>query len=371
MQNSRMSRLPLIGLFCFLILLSPSIFVSAQSTDKEKNIETDEEVLRIDTTMVINDVQVLDSKGRDVKGLKKKNFIITEDNEPQQIESFALGDDTAIPRSIVLIMDYSGSQKLYIDTSVEAAKALVDRLNPRDKIAVITDNTTMLSSFTSDKEQLKKKLDTLKTLSSKKQFGASQQYGALFAALNKLFGEEDVRPIVIFQTDGDEIHWIQKRSFTFEGILKAAEKARATIYSIIPGPKFIGANKKEQQRLAETEILNSLRETSAQEKSNPISSSYSVPDDVVKAYVKAMLKQHSALEKVAESSGGFVEYLRTPNQAGEVYSRILQGIKNRYVLGYYPTNEARDGTRRTVKVEVRGHPEYTVSGRKTYYAPVK
>jgi hypothetical protein len=44
-------------------------------------------------------------------------------------------------------------------------------------------------------------------------------------------------------------------------------------------------------------------------------------------------------------------------------------IENRYVVGYYPKNEARDGTRRSVKIEVKGHPEYVVLGRKTYFAP--
>lgn len=336
---------------------------------EEQNAATDDEVVRIDTTMVINDVQVLDSKGKNVKGLKRKDFIVTEDDEQQVIESFSLGDDAAIPRSIVLIIDYSGSQKLYIDKSVEAAKILVDKLNPRDKIAVLTDSVRMLSSFTSDKELLKKKLDSLKTLSLTKQFGASQQFSALYGALNNLFGEEDVRPIVIFQTDGDEVNWFQNRSFTLESILKAAEKSRTTIYSIVPGPKFIGLKKKEQQRLAAVEIQNSERNNSAQGNYSLASSSDSVPEDVVKAYVKGILKQHSALAKVAESSGGFTDYLTTPNEANEVYSRILQGIYNRYVLGYYPTNQTQDGTRRTVKVEVRGHPEYIISGRKTYYAP--
>ena len=159
------------ALTCLLVLLSAGVFVSAQSTDKEKNktgnekpkIEIDDdEVVRIDTTMVVNGVQVLDRKGRFVKNLKKQDFTITENNEPQTIESFALGDDALIPRSIVLIIDYSGSQRFYIDTSVEAAKTLIDRLNPRDKIAILTDDVRLLSNFTKDKERLKKRLDTLK-----------------------------------------------------------------------------------------------------------------------------------------------------------------------------------------------------------------
>ena len=45
------------------------------------------------------------------------------------------------------------------------------------------------------------------------------------------------------------------------------------------------------------------------------------------------------------------------------------GAGGRYVVGFYPANKERDGKRRRVQVEVRGHPEYTVWGRKSYYAP--
>lgn len=374
MLNLRTRCLLSTALICFLALLCAGVFASAQSTDKEKtkneeqNIETDDEVVRIDTTMVVNGVRVLDRKGRFVKGLKKKDFIITENDKPQTIESFALGDDALIPRSIVLIIDYSGSQRYYIDTSVEAAKTLVDKLNSRDRIAILTDDVKMLSSFTTDKELLKKKLDTLKTLSATKRYGASLQYTALLAALKNLFGKEDVRPIVIFQTDGDEFSWVQRKSFTFDDVLKAAEKSKVTVYSIIPGQKFIGASKKEQQRLAEYEIENPERKNSAQANYAAVNKT-ELPEDVVETYVKTMLAQHSALTQVAKASGGFADYIRTPDEAGAVYSRILSGINDLYVVGYYPANEARDGRRRTVKVAVRGHPEYQVSGLKTYSVP--
>jgi hypothetical protein len=81
-----------------------------------------------------------------------------------------------------------------------------------------------------------------------------------------------------------------------------------------------------------------------------------------------MLTQHTALAQVAKASGGFTDYIRTPDEASAVYSRILRGINDLYVIGYYPANQARDRRRRTVKVEVRGHPEYQISGLKTYSA---
>ncbi len=367
----------LAALICFLIL-SSGFFVAAQTNEKEKTksqeqtVEADEEVVRIDTTMVVNGVQVLDRKGRFVKGLKKKDFIVTENEVPQTIESFTLGDDALVPRSIVLIIDYSGSQRYYIDTSVEAAKTLIDKLNPRDKFAILTDDVKLLSNFTTDKELLKKRLDTLKTLSSTKSYGASLQYTALLAALKNMFGKADARPIVIFQTDGDELSWVQRKKFTFQDVLKAAERSQATVYSIIPGQKFVGAKKREQREFAALEIQKTESANRSQSSSYALASGRDaakrLPEDVIEAYVKTMLKQQTQLERLAKTSGGFAGYIRTPNEAGAIYARILQSINDLYLIGYYPSNQTRDGQRRTVKVEVRGHPEYSVSGLKIYSA---
>lgn len=373
MRNLRAGRLALTALIYSFVLCGAGVSASAQTADDEKNktanqdanVEIDNEVVRIDTTMVVNGVSVLDRKGKFVKGLKKKDFVVTENGEPQRIDSFALGDDKNVPRSVVLIIDYSGSQRFYIDTSVEAAKTLVDGLNPRDRIAVLTDDVKMLSDFTTDKALLKKRLDALKTLSNQKRYGASLQYTALLAALKNLFGKTDVRPIVIFQTDGDELSWVQRKSFTLQDVLKAVEKSRATIYSIIPGQKFVGAGKKEQERLADIEIQKSAGGAQRQINYAPASRTEQY-EALLKTYAKRTLAEQAALTQVADRSGGFADYVRTPEEAGAVYSRILQRINELYLVGYYPSNDARDNRQRVVKVEVRGHPEYQVSGLKIY-----
>jgi len=76
-----------------------------------------------------------------------------------------------------------------------------------------------------------------------------------------------------------------------------------------------------------------------------------------------------ALASLAKGTGAWADYLEQPEQANELYTRVLNDINRRYVIGYYPTNRTRDGKRRKVSIEVRGHPEYIVVGRKTYFAP--
>ena len=76
----------------------------------------------------------------------------------------------------------------------------------------------------------------------------------------------------------------------------------------------------------------------------------------------------TAMFRVAELSGGQTGFVEKPADAEGVYAEIFKLISNRYLLGYYPTNRQADGKRRSVTIEVRGHPEYVVTGRKAYFS---
>ena|SRR5215213_1358015 len=177
---------------------------------EEQGSDSDEEVVRIETSLVVCDVLVLDAKGRPVWGLTPGDFVGTEDGRPQQISTVSLGDGAIVPRSIVLIIDYSRSQLPFIKSNVEAAKALVDKLGPRDRMAVVTDDVELLAGFTGDKNELRRQLESLgERATSGRRLGRSAQYSALMATLREAFDEEDLRPIVIFQTDGDELNLLR------------------------------------------------------------------------------------------------------------------------------------------------------------------
>jgi len=92
----------------------------------------EDEVVRVETSLVVSDVLVLDQRGQPVQGLTAKDFVLTEDGKPQEVGAFSLGDNAKVPRSIVLIIDYSCSQLPFLDASIEAAKTLVAGLGPLD-----------------------------------------------------------------------------------------------------------------------------------------------------------------------------------------------------------------------------------------------
>jgi VWFA-related protein len=373
---------------------------SADQTESKKDKSPDakeEEVLRLKTTLVAVDVLVLNQQGRAVTGLKQSDFIIKEDGQAQQVSNFSLGNDTATARSIVLIIDYSGSQLPYIITSVEAAKILVEQLNPKDRMAIVTDDVSLLVDFTSDKKELKEKLESLKKQAMSGKTGLSRQFSALMATLNELFDDEDLRPIIIFQTDGDELTRLGRqsflpplpansspevqaayemrlqaeslfKSFTLEDVFTQAEKSRATIYTVIPGHQLIGLSSDEQ--IKQMKKQHTIRFAAMRQSGQSgMPDANSLPEEVFARQAQRVVAAQSTISGIAKLTGGWFSFLEDPSQAADIYSRMLSDINLRYVIGFYPTNESRDGKRRKLTIEVRNHPEYKVLGRRSYYAP--
>jgi len=334
--------------------------------DKRNRNATSDDVVTVDTNLVISSVTVLDQRGKIVPNLAREDFIVTENDQPQEVQHFSLGNNLDVPRTIVLVIDYSGSQSPFIKDSVEAAKVLVDKLGPKDLMAIVTDDVKLLIDFTRNKKELKKALDSLYEKSKKKDFGKSRQFSALMAVIREMFTAEDVRPIVIFQTDGDQVFVLQPSSppvfdmptppipfakrepFSLRDLYQTIERSRASVYTVIPGKRQIDLADSRDLPVVQTHAEN-----------QPTVLTTRLPGLVT-------WRQKAA---AGAAIGGWTAYLQKPEDAPDIYGRILDDINSRYLLGYYPSDKNRDGKRRQVQVEVRGHPEYSVTGRKSYFAP--
>ena len=382
----------------------------------------DEDVITIETSLVTSDVLVTDRQGRPVRDLKATDFAVSEDGVPQQIGHFVLGDNVNLSRSIVLIIDYSRSQFPYIADSIEAAGVLVDQLGPKDRMAIVTDDVDLLVDFTNDKRELKKGLESLLERNrgaksflgvggKRPRFGRSAQFSALMATLNEAFDDEDQNPVIVFQTDGDELEFLrnsiivhevpsglppeilrevqeeveQKKrlqrslvtEFSLDDVYRAAERSRATIYSIIPRTRLLDLTRDEQIKRLAAEDSRSVA-TWSEASSEKMRNSFKVLEEqrrkrltpeILQARIDQELKIQHSLVDLAKMSGGWAEFLETKSQTATIYNRILADLNLRYIIGYYPSNKNHDGKKRQITVEVKGHPEYVISSRKSYYAP--
>jgi VWFA-related protein len=349
----------------------------------------EDDVVRVDTNLVALDVLAVDKEGRFINGLTGKDFVVKEDGELQTVATFALGDDPNRARTIILIIDYSGSQLPFIRNSVEAAKTLVDQLNPKDRMAIVTDDISLLVDFTQDKVELKKRLDSLwKGVSSEHRLGMSAQYSALMATIDRLATEADVHPIIIFQTDGDELPILRPvskypppypmavsntvRKFSILDIFSAGLRSKATIYSVVPGIRLIGFSPAEQAQRAKHawEVWDSALEKFRPDINKRLrAANEKRSDEDWQKTVATGVWTQTALLTLARITGGWADFLEKEDQAAAIYARILNDINRRYIVGYQPINKAHDGKLRRVSVTVRDHPEYVVFGRDSYYAP--
>jgi len=382
---------------------------------------SEDDVVRIDTSLVSCELLVLDQRGNSVAGLTAADFSIAEDDTPQTVGHFLTGDNVNVPRTIVLIIDYSGSQLPYLKNSIDAAKVLVDKLGPKDVMAIVTDDVELIHDFTSDKKKLKSKLDQLVERtqadsvfyfgSDVRRFGRSKQYSALMATLNEAFDDEDVRPIIIFQTDGDEAYSLRnpvirmtmpdgltgealevakgriafhdkllvkaKTEFSLDDLYRAVERSRATVYTVVPGIKLLGLPPESQVAKVMNEQQRQLEEMwkkmspALSARLKDLRSRRDQNNELINLMWQAQdtEKLQSALSGVAGLTGGWTEFLETPEQADAIYSRIFSDINQRYIVGYYPTNKERNGKRRKIDFQVKGHPEYQIYGRRSYFAP--
>ncbi len=352
---------------------------------KQKETQTDDEVIRVETDLVVHDVLVTDPEGNVITSLNKGDFMVIDDGVPQNIEIFSSGTRPTIPRSIVLVIDISLPQFQYLKMSVEAAKLLVDKLESQDRMAVVTTDLVLVQDYTGDKSLLKKtldyveikgrelsvwyargaKLEDMKNFKSVEEASKAErggQFGALTAVLNEKFDEKGRQRIIVFQGDGIHMIWLKPDKelpypvshitrmnsgmkytgpeqamlkFGFSDVREAIESARATIYSVATGMRFFGLSEKERVERAKISWENT-------QKAHGWKSDYT--PEQKRMYVdredKNRTAGQAAMYRVAELSGGNTAVMEKPEDAERIYSDIFAVIKNRYVLGYYPPAQA-------------------------------
>jgi Ca-activated chloride channel family protein len=87
---------------------------------------------------------------------------------------------------------------------------------------------------------------------------------------------------------------------------------------------------------------------------------------------KSAKNAKKALTAIAEASGGIAFFPENVEDVHAICEQVAHDIRHQYTLAYYPSNTARDGTFRSVRVDVippRGHGKLVARTRNGYYAP--
>src|SRR4026207_447042 len=99
-------------------------------------VAQDDDVIRVNTDLVVLNITVTDKAGQYVKGLKASDFKVFEDGvevKPNMLASFSLQES---PYAAVVLLDSSGSMEARFSLARSAAIRFLDGLRPEDVAAV-------------------------------------------------------------------------------------------------------------------------------------------------------------------------------------------------------------------------------------------
>jgi Ca-activated chloride channel homolog len=286
------------------------------------NAQTDQSHhLKSVVDLVVLHATVVDDKGQFVPGLTGNDFRVFEDKVEQKISVFSKED---IPVTMGLVIDNSGSMKEKRPQVNAAALSFVRTSNPADEVFVVNFNDEYYldldEDFTSNPQELHEALERIDTR------GSTALYDAIIGSLDHLKkGHKDKRVLLVI-TDGDDD--ASRKDFSYT--VKAAVESNAVIYAI---GVFSDEDRKNQKKMVR--------------------------------------KSKKELTTLAESTGGLAFFPDRLEDVDPVCVQVARDIRNQYTLGYYPTNAAKDGTFRAVKVELsaqKGHEKLAVRTRTGYYA---
>ncbi|MGH9898542.1 MAG: VWA domain-containing protein, partial [Pyrinomonadaceae bacterium] len=277
-------------------------------------------------------VRVIDRSNRPIANLIKNDFQVFENNIPQPIEFFSTEE---VPIQYGLVIDNSASLRGQIDKVIEAGKIIISNNKPEDETFlerfVDKDNIETMQDFTSSKRQLIDSIDDMYV-----QGGQTALIDAIYLAAEHIASykkgnlSDRRRRAMVLVTDGEDRQSFYKVEQLFAGLRE--QDVQIFIIGFVKDLDSDGGF-----------IRKSPRE-----------------------------KAVKLLENLAAQTGGRVFLPASLSELPQIANEITRDMRTQYVIGYNPTNKARDGSYRAIKITLAdsGSEKRIALTRPGYTAPL-
>jgi Ca-activated chloride channel family protein len=297
------------GVTCFLAvvlagLACPGLIQSQQ-----------DDVVRVNTDLVVLNITVTDKAGQYVPGLRLSDFTIFEDGKevsPELVSSFSVHES---PFASVVLLDTSGSMESRLSLARSAAIRFLDRLREEDVAAVykFDSKVEQVQEFSSSR-------DLAPIAYGVRAEGMTTLNDAIVDAAKALSQRQEKRKAIIVLSDGLDTY----SKATSENAVESALAVGATIYAV-------------DMSAAEGGSFRNLQSA-------------------------------GILKSFAAKSGG--RFVATPGGPAlrDAFASIADELGHQYTIAYRPLNQVRDGKWRKLDVKT-ARSDLLVRTRKAYRAP--
>jgi Ca-activated chloride channel family protein len=280
---------------------------------KDKEVPTSLPTFRSDVTAVQVEVSVLDNKGNFIPNIPKGNFRVLEDNVPQQISTFSTNADA--PMTIAMVIEFNNLFERYWSQgwreTLMASYGFVQTLKPEDYVAIVAYDmrSEILCDFTTDRMKVQEAMQRLRIPG----FSESNLFDAVVDTVQRMSNIEGRKAILLIATGRDTFS-----KLTFDKARKAIQEGGVPIYAI--------------------SILQAFR----------------IMADQYMGPMQRMdfLQADNEMNTFARETGGKAFFPRFAGEYPGIFQSVSQSLRNQYSIAYHPSNQAKDGKFRKIKVDL-------------------
>lgn len=288
----------------------PSKF--GKSKEAEPNASTP--TFSADALTVTVDTAVVDNKGHFIPKIPKNYFRVLEDGVPQKVAGFSTGE---APMTIAMVVEFSAKFQQYYSAgwfqTLQASYGFVQLLKPEDYLAIIAYDirTEILSDFTTDRQLTAEAMQRLRIPG----FSESNEFDALVDTAQRMQDIEGRKAILLISSGMDTFSRL-----TYDKTRRALQEAGVPVYTI--------------------SLLQAQREMA--------DASGSMGNGARMDFLQA----DNQLRTFANETGGMSFFPRFEGEYPAVFRSITDTMRSEYVITYNPSNQARDGKVRHIKVQL-------------------
>lgn len=350
-----------------------SLAALGQTPKPTQSVKVDDDVIRVESHLVVIPVSVTDADGHPVQGLTKQDFRVSEEGRPQTIEN--LGTADVVPLEIALLFDISASTDPMFKFEQEtAAKFLQDVMRPNDRATVFTIGAKPVQVAARDGAE--KAIAAVRSIGTTKEFTAFYDTVGEAAEYLQKNAPEGTRRVIVVISDGEDTNSTRIAKALQDGFKKLGEKINTMDNKTVQQYTINARNDASVQE--RTRVSRSLQNADTVFYSiNPAGSSFQLN--------KISVYGQGNMQKFADETGGTAflpkflpsdtkdSYQNTANMRkntdmlDRIFRQLANELRSQYLVQYY--SDAEFPLNKYVKLDVglNGRPEARLRARQGYY----
>src|ERR1700756_112099 len=267
--------------------------------------------IAVEVPVVTLDVVAATQNGDILQGLKKENFRVLEDGQPQAITNFG---PTDAPITMVVVMEFSARAYGWFAYQAKYwADAFFPNLKKNDWVALVTFDmkSRVEADFTQDKMEVRNALYRLYFPG----FSESNVFDAVLDTTDRLKDVKGKKSILLLATGVDTFS-----KHTLDQTMKLIRGTDVTVFAV-------GLDKPFTNWLETHGMLGSMGRMD-------------------------FLQGENQLKTFAQMTGGFAWFPQFDGEIPSIMRKVAEFLRHQYSLTYTPSNHAPDGKYRKIKVEL-------------------